>query len=77
MSDIISKDREYENGKKNDKKEWSMFTFMAGDNYLSQDSLMDVIEMEKAGSSPSTNVLAEMDADAGDFEGSIRWEITQ
>jgi cysteine peptidase C11 family protein len=59
------------------KKEWSMFTFMAGDNNLSQDGLMDVIEMEKAGSSPSTNVVAEMDADAGDFEGSIRWEITQ
>ena len=59
------------------KKQWSMFTFMAGDNNLSQDGLMDVIEMEKAGSSPKTNVIAEMDADAGDFEGSIRWEITQ
>ena len=34
------------------KKEWSMFTFMAGDNNLSQDGLMDVIEMEKAGSLP-------------------------
>ena len=34
-----------------------MFTFMAGDNNLSQDGLMDVIEMEKAGSSPKTNVI--------------------
>jgi hypothetical protein len=59
------------------RKEWSMFTFMAGDNNLSQDGLKDVTEMEKAGSSPTTNIIAEMDADAGDFEGSIRWEITQ
>jgi hypothetical protein len=61
----------------NPKKGWSMFVYMAGDNNLSPEGLQDVTEMEKAGSSDATNIAVEMDADAGDFEGSMRWEITK
>jgi hypothetical protein len=63
--------------KKNTKKEWSMFTYMAGDNNLSPEGLADVTEMEKSGSSDKSNVVVEMDANTSDFEGSYRWEITK
>ena len=56
-------------------KDFSFFTYMAGDNNLSQYGLRDIEEMQKTGSAPNTNILIEIDQE-GDFDGVIRYEIS-
>ena len=57
-------------------KDFSFFTYMAGDNNLSEYGLRDIEEMQKTGSASNTNVLVEIDQ-AGDFDGVIRYEISK
>jgi hypothetical protein len=57
-------------------KDFSFFTYMAGDNNLSEYGLRDIEEMQKTGSASNTNILVEIDQ-AGDFDGVIRYEISE
>jgi hypothetical protein len=57
-------------------KDFSFFTYMAGDNNLSEYGLRDIEEMQKTGSSSNTSILVEIDQ-AGDFDGVIRYEISE
>jgi hypothetical protein len=49
---------------------------MAGDNNLSEFGLRDIEEMQQSGISSQTNAVVEIDQ-AGDFDGTIRYEITE
>ncbi|HJS63364.1 MAG TPA: clostripain-related cysteine peptidase [Nitrososphaeraceae archaeon] len=57
-------------------KNFSFFTYMAGDNNLSDYGMRDIEEMQVSGSSPKTNVIVEIDQE-GDFDGVIRYEISE
>jgi len=58
------------------KKPWAILVYIAGDNNLSSSGLEDVEEMCIEGASPRVHVAVEIDV-AGEFDGSIRYEITE
>ena len=55
-------------------KKWTMLTYIAGDNDLSDEGVVDLEEMEKAGASPSLHVGVQLDT-KGEHDGAIRYEI--
>ena len=61
-------------------KEWCIFTYMAGDNNLSEYGLMDISEMQETGSSKQTDCLVEYDSHGEQeqhYKGTIRYKITE
>lgn len=62
--------------KTNAVKSWAMYTYIAGDNNLSNAGLEDICEMEDAGSSADTHVAVQIDTE-GELNGSIRYEISE
>ena len=58
------------------RKKWAIYTYIAGDNNLSNEGLIDITEMEDAGSSIDTHVAVQIDT-AGVHDGSIRYEISE
>ena len=62
--------------KKNLTRQWAMYTYIAGDNNLSNAGLVDIREMESAGATKDLHVAIQIDT-AGELDGSIRYEISQ
>jgi hypothetical protein len=62
--------------KQNSKKAWGIYTYIAGDNNLSNAGLQDISEMAQAGASSDVHVAVQIDI-AGEHEGSVRYEITE
>jgi hypothetical protein len=62
--------------KTNKKKNWGIYTYIAGDNNLSDAGLIDIREMERAGASKDVHVAVQIDT-AGEHDGSVRYEITE
>jgi len=62
--------------KANVKKNWAIYTYIAGDNDLSDDGLVDIREMERAGSSKDVHIAVQIDT-AGEHDGSVRYEISE
>jgi hypothetical protein len=62
--------------KTNVKKTWGIYTYIAGDNNLSDAGLVDIREMETAGASKDVHVAIQIDT-AGEHDGSIRYEISE
>jgi len=58
----------------NTRKDWAIYTYIAGDNNLSDYGLLDISEMEKAGGSRNLHIAIQMDT-AGEHDGSVRYEI--
>nr|MBI3614159.1 hypothetical protein [Nitrospirota bacterium] len=57
-------------------KTWGMYTYIAGDNNLSDFGLRDIEEMSEAGASENVYVSVQIDTE-GDHTGSIRYEISE
>jgi hypothetical protein len=57
-------------------KKWGIYTYIAGDNNLSDFGLQDIEEMAKAGASKDVHVSAQIDT-RGEHTGSIRYEISE
>jgi hypothetical protein len=57
-------------------KSWGIYTYIAGDNNLSDAGLIDIQEMEKAGASKDVHVAIQIDT-KGDHTGSVRYEIAE
>lgn len=57
-------------------KDWGIYTYIAGDNNLSNNGLQDIREMEKKGGSKDVHVAVQIDTE-GEFTGSIRYEIPE
>lgn len=55
---------------------WAMLAYIAGDNRLSAEGLRDIEEMCSIGASENVYVAVEIDT-FGDWNGSIRYEITK
>lgn len=60
----------------NARKTWGIYTYIAGDNNLSDYGLLDIEEMAKAGASKDVHVSVQIDT-AGEHTGSIRYELTE
>lgn len=60
----------------NIRKTWSIYTYIAGDNNLSDAGLADIREMEIAGASKDVHVAIQIDTQ-GEHTGSIRYEIAE
>lgn len=60
----------------NARKTWGIYTYIAGDNNLSDYGLLDIEEMAKAGASKAVHVSVQIDT-AGEHTGSIRYELTE
>lgn len=60
----------------NARKTWGIYTYIAGDNNLSDYGLLDIEEMAKAGASKDVYVSVQIDT-AGEHTGSIRYELTE
>ncbi len=56
---------------------WTVMIYVAADNNLEISGLMDVNEMEGAGSSPDVNVLAQLDRSAEYYDGDGNWTGTR
>ncbi len=57
-------------------KNWGIYTYIAGDNDLSDFGLQDIEEMAQAGASKEVHVSAQIDT-RGEHTGSIRYEISE
>lgn len=61
--------------KSNPAKAWGLYTYIAGDNNLSDAGLEDIEEMQQAGASKGTYVAVQIDTE-GEHTGSIRYEVS-
>jgi hypothetical protein len=57
-------------------KKWGIYTYIAGDNNLSDFGLQDIEEMAQAGASKDVHVSVQIDT-RGEYTGSIRYEISE
>lgn len=57
-------------------KTWTLLAYIAGDNNLSDYGISDIREMCSEGSSPETYAAVQIDT-LGEFEGSVRYEISE
>jgi cysteine peptidase C11 family protein len=58
---------------------WTIFTYMAGENNLSDDGVKDIEEMQETGAGSKTKCVVEFDSKGpqpNGFDGTIRYEIT-
>ncbi len=62
--------------KSNPAKTWGLYTYIAGDNNLSDAGLEDIEEMQQAGASKGTYVAVQIDTE-GEHTGSIRYEVSE
>ncbi|MEW6043662.1 MAG: clostripain-related cysteine peptidase [Thermoproteota archaeon] len=60
----------------NQKKDWSFFVYIAGENNLSEFGVKDISELERIGSKDHTNIVVEFDS-AGEYNGTVRFQIPQ
>jgi len=58
-------------------KDWTIMVYMAGDNNLDQAVLNDIKEMEQVGSTPTLNLVVQLDRAKQNFNSDIRWETTR
>lgn len=58
------------------RKSWAFLAYIAGDNNLSDNGLVDIEEMTHAGASPRVHAGVQIDTE-GEHDGSIRYEITE
>jgi len=58
------------------RKPWSFLAYIAGDNNLSDAGLEDISEMCQIGASKNVHAAVQIDTE-GDFEGVVRYEITE
>ncbi len=63
-------------GKGNVRKSWGIYVYIAGDNNLSDNGLIDINEIVAAGSSKDVHIAIQIDT-RGDFDGSVRYEISE
>jgi len=56
---------------------WTVMVYVAADNNLEISGLMDVNEMEGAGSSPDVNILVQIDRSAEYYDGEGNWTGTR
>lgn len=61
---------------KNATKAWGVYAYIAGDNNLSDNGLVDIREMCEGGASKDLHVSVQIDT-VGDQDGSVRYEITE
>jgi hypothetical protein len=57
--------------------EWTVMVYMAADNDLERQALLDMAEMEAAGSAKPVNVLVQLDRIPGEADGSGDWTGTR
>lgn len=62
--------------RRNSSKDWGVYTYIAGDNDLSDYGLVDIQEMEDAGASRYVHVAVQIDT-TGEHTGSVRYEISE
>jgi cysteine peptidase C11 family protein len=62
--------------KANVRKTWGIYVYIAGDNNLSDNGLIDITEMVDAGGSKDVHIAVQIDT-KGDFDGSVRYEISE
>jgi hypothetical protein len=58
------------------RKSWALLAYIAGDNNLSDNGLVDIEEMSKIGASPRVHCGVQIDT-KGEHDGSIRYEMTE